>query len=212
MNARVSEYVEPPVRGYLHRPEQPNGDGLVLTHGAGGNANAPLLVKVAGAFAATGTTVLRFDLPFRQKRPHGPPSNSSAADQANIQAAASQMRKRLGGKIFIGGQSYGGRQASMSATEDTTCASALLLLSYPLHPPGKTNLRTSHFPEIRIPVLFVQGARDPFGGPEEIESAKIEIPAPTTVSTIANAGHDLKGGRFEIEELVILPFQQLLSR
>ena len=64
---------EPTVRGYLHRPESPNGDALILAHGAGSNAQSPLLVAVAGAFAEAGFTVLRIDLPFRQVRPHGPP-------------------------------------------------------------------------------------------------------------------------------------------
>ena len=70
---------EPAVRGYLHRPESPNGDALILAHGAGSNAQSPLLVAVAGAFTDAGLTVLRIDLPFRQTRPHGPPFPAAAA-------------------------------------------------------------------------------------------------------------------------------------
>src|SRR5205085_5264650 len=121
----------PPVRGFLHHPAQAGGAGLVLTHGAGGNCNAPLLLALAEAFAEQGLIVLRCDLPFRQGRSHGPPRGSGAEDRAGLRHAAEALRKLASGKLFLGGQSYGGRQASMLAADDSAVADGLLLLSYP---------------------------------------------------------------------------------
>src|SRR6202521_4809384 len=86
--------VEPHVRGFLHRPALPSGDGLVLTHGAGSNSKAPLLVALAEAFAGAGVTVLRCDLPYRQSRPYGPPRPGDAAhDREGLRNAVSVLRK-----------------------------------------------------------------------------------------------------------------------
>jgi predicted alpha/beta-hydrolase family hydrolase len=133
---------EPPVRGYLHLPASPSGEALVLTHGAGANANAPLLVALATAFSDSGWTVLRCDLPFRQARPTGPPPPGSAdRDQQGLKAA-------LGS-------------------------------------------RTTHFPRLQTPALFVHGVRDPFGSIEELTEALKLIPARTELLPIAAAGHEL---------------------
>src|SRR5438552_7640216 len=125
------------VRGFLHRPDGA-GRGLVLTHGAGGNCRAPLLVAAAEAFSAAGLAVLRCDLPFRQRRPHGPPTPSgAAADRAGLKEAVIALRGTVAGAVSLGGQSYGGRQATLLAAEEPELAAALLLFSYPPHPPGK---------------------------------------------------------------------------
>ena len=114
------------VRGFLHTPGTPGGDGLVLTHGSGGNCEAPLLVAVGRAFEDAGIAVLRCDLPFRQKRRYGAPSPSSAAaDRAGLREAVEQLRRRVPERVFMGGQSYGGRQASLLASEDPKLAAAL---------------------------------------------------------------------------------------
>src|ERR1700722_16950245 len=106
----------PAVRGYLHVPPRASGDGLVLTHGAGANFQSPLLLALAAAFSGSGFTVLRCDLPFRQQRPHGPPPRGSAErDQQGLRKAVEAMRREVGGRIFLGGHSYGGRQGSMLA-------------------------------------------------------------------------------------------------
>jgi len=192
------------IHGFLHRPETANGDGLVLTHGAGGNCQMPLLVAAAEAFAATGVTVLRCDLPFRQRRPKGPPSPAgAAADRAGLKQAAAAMRELARGRVFLGGQSYGGRQASMLAAEEPELAAGLLLLSYPLHPPGRPKrVRTEHFPRLAVPVLFVSGTADPFGTPDELRAAISAIPAPTRLISLDGAGHDLKRGRFDLAAVV----------
>lgn len=204
MKSFLDDSATPPVRGYLHSPEIPNGDALVLTHGAGGNCNAPLLVALGETFAASGYTVLRCDLPFRQERRFGPPYPSSAGrDRAGLKNAANSVRKLIAGKIFLGGQSYGGRQASMLCAEEPGLAAGLLLMSYPLHPPGKPEqLRTQHLPNLGTPCLFVQGTRDPFGSIEEIEKAISLIPARHELIRVEGAGHDLGfKGKARIPEL-----------
>ncbi len=186
----------PDVRGFLHRPVRASGDGVVLTHGAGGNARMPLLVALAGAFAEAGVTALRCDLPFRQKRATGPPSPQGAArDREGLRHAVQALRPLCGGRVALGGQSYGGRMASVLVGDEPALASGLLLLSYPLHPPGKSDdLRIEHLPRIRVPVLFVHGDRDPFGSPAELARARALIPARTELITV-KGGHDLGWGR-----------------
>ena len=185
--------VDPKVRGFLHAPANPNGDGFVLTHGAGSSAAAPLLVALAETFSASGFTVLRCDLPYRQSRSFGPPGPGDAArDRAGLKTALAVLRKMVAGRLFLGGHSYGGRQSSMLCAEDPALVSALLLLSYPLHPPRKPEQqRTQHLPDLRTPTLFVQGTRDPFGSIAELERALKMIPGKTKLMAIEGAGHDL---------------------
>jgi hypothetical protein len=185
--------VDPHIRGLLHVPETPNQNGLVLTHGAGGNAQAPLLIALAEAFATAGFIVLRCNLPYRQVRPFGPPGPGDAArDRAGLKNAVSKLRGMISGRLFLGGHSYGGRQSSMLCAEEPTLVSGLLLLSYPLHPPRKPEQqRTQHLPDLRTPALFVQGTRDPFGSIAEIERALKMIPGRTKLMVVEDAGHDL---------------------
>jgi hypothetical protein len=202
--ASVIPFEQADVRGFLHRPASASSRGLVLTHGAGSNCTAPLLVAVATRFAAAGITVLRCDLPFRQRRATGPPSpTAAAADRAGLAQAVAALRTIVPGRIFLGGHSYGGRQASMLAAEKPAVAAALLLLSYPLHPPAKpAQLRTQHFPQLRVPALFVHGTTDPFATMDELETAIAMIPARTQIIPVEKAGHDLKRGRFDLSAIV----------
>jgi predicted alpha/beta-hydrolase family hydrolase len=190
---------EPAVRGFLHEPAQLNGDGLVLTHGAGANCQSKLLIALASAFTGAGYLVLRCDLPFRQSRPHGPPFPAMAArDREGLRRAVDVLRSRTPGRIFLGGHSYGGRQGSMLAAEQAQLISGLLLLSYPLHPPRKpAELRTAHFPQLKTPSLFVHGGRDPFGSHDEMKTALALIPAQTMLLEIEGAGHELLGKKTE---------------
>jgi predicted alpha/beta-hydrolase family hydrolase len=185
------------VRGYLHVPEVSNGDGLVLTHGAGANCQAPLLVALARFFCDAGFMVLRCDLPFRQLRPHGPPMRGSAErDQEGLRLAIEAMKKLVSGQVFAGGHSYGGRQASMLLAAEPDLVDGLLLLSYPLHPPQKPQqLRTEHFPRLHTPALFVHGSRDGFATNQEITGALKLIPAKTRLTEVASAGHELLSKR-----------------
>src|SRR5215470_18095522 len=149
----------PAVHGFLHRPAGPVNRGLVLAHGAGSDCDAPVLVAVAEAFARAGLAVLRCDLPFRQARASGPPPPASAArDREGLRRAVTALRTFVPGPIALGGHSYGGRQASMVAADDAGLVDALLLLSYPLHPPRRPHQRrVQHFPALHTPVLFVHG-------------------------------------------------------
>ena len=190
---------EPAVRGFLHEPAQPSGDGLVLTHGAGANCQSKLLIALANAFSNAGYLVLRCDLPFRQSRPNGPPFPAMAArDREGLRRAVDLLRSRTSGRIFLGGHSYGGRQGSMLAAEQPQLVAGLLLLSYPLHPPRKpAELRTAHFLQLKTPSLFVHGGRDPFGSHDEMKAALALIPAQTLLLEIEGAGHELLGKKTE---------------
>jgi hypothetical protein len=190
------------------------------------------LVALAEAFAGAGFMVLRCDLPFRQARSFGPPRPGDAArDREGLKTAVVSMKKLAPGRVFLGGQSYGGRQASMllaeqeekqvprlggrSASESSAIArndnsqgwdalaDGLLLLSYPLHAPAKPDQpRTQHLSNLHVPTLFVSGTRDPFGSIAEIESARRLIPAKTDLLVVEGAGHDLGfKGKTKKEEL-----------
>ena len=208
---------DPPVRGYLHHPQNANGDALVLSHGAGSNAQSPLLVALANEFASTGLVVLRCDLPYRQTRPYGPPGPGDAArDRKGLKNAVAAMRKIATKRVLLGGHSYGGRQSTMLCAEEPNLVEGLLLLSYPLHPPRKPEqLRTQHLPNLRTPSLFVEGTRDPFGSIEEMDAAVRLIPARTELVKIDGAGHDLgfkgKTGGEELGKVVVEAFLRFFN-
>jgi len=199
------------VRGFLHLPTTQPDTAIVLTHGAGANCNAPLLVALAEAFSASGLAVLRCDLPFRQARPSGPPPRGSAErDQAGLRVAVNAMQRQVPGSVFLGGHSYGGRQASMLAAAEPGIVPALLLLSYPLHPPERPDqLRTGHFPQLETPSLFVSGARDGFVTPDEMKAALKLIAARTELITVPAAGHELttKKNRPEVVQMITAAFR-----
>jgi len=152
-----------------------------------------VLVALAEAFAGTGVTVLRCDLPFRQSRPYGPPGPGDAVrDREGLKNAVAAVRKLVSGRVLLGGHSYGGRQCTMLCADQPGLVEGLLLLSYPLHPPRKPDqLRVQHLPKLQTPALFVQGTRDPLGLPEEMESAVSLIPGKTRLLWVEGAGHDL---------------------
>src|SRR6058998_2106933 len=193
---RIEVESDPPVRGVLHPVASRRADGLVLTHGAGGNAEGPLLVAVAEAFVSRGIAVLRCDLPFRQARARGAPSPAGAArDREGLRAALRVLAEHAGGRLFLGGHSYGGRQASILLAAEPALASALLLQSYPLHPPGRPrDLRIAHLPDLRLPTLFVHGTTDTFGSLAEVDKARALIPG-RTVFLPVSGGHDLGWSR-----------------
>jgi uncharacterized protein len=220
MPASIREFadnVDPKVRGYLHVPDSPNGDALVLSHGAGSNAQSPLLIALAETFSAAGFTVLRCDLPYRQTRSFGPPGPGDAArDRAGLKNALAAIRKIVPGRLFLGGHSYGGRQSSMLCADPAEPVTALLLLSYPLHPPRKPEQqRTQHLPDLRTPALFIHGTRDPFGTIAELEQALEMIPAKTKLLTVEGAGHDLgfkgKAKREDLPKQILSELKQLIS-
>ena len=177
-------------QGYIHHPAELKA-AMLLSHGAGGNCDAPLMLAVAEAFAEAGYRVFRWNLPFRQLRPRGAPGGSGERDREGIREAVKLLRQQASGvPLYLAGQSYGGRQSSMVAAEDPGACDGLLLLSYPLHPPGKpAQLRTEHFPKLRVPAVFVHGTRDPFGTVEELRNAIKLIPAAARLQVVDGAGH-----------------------
>ncbi len=207
---------ELPVRGLLHRPACAAEDCLILTHGAGANCSSPLLVALAHAFCASGLIVLRCDLPFRQARPHGPPPRGSAErDQAGLRAAVTSGRRLASGRIFLGGHSYGGRQASMLVAAEPGLVDQLLLLSYPLHPPQRpSELRTAHFAQLQTPALFVHGTRDGFGTIDEMTAALTLVGTRTELLPVASAGHELLTirNRDELPNAVVEAFRKFADR
>jgi predicted alpha/beta-hydrolase family hydrolase len=188
----------------------------VLTHGAGANCQSNLLVAISNALADVGFKVLRCDLPFRQMRPHGPPFPASAErDRQGMRRAIAVLRARTAGRLFVGGHSYGGRQATMLVAEEPQLVEGMLLLSYPLHPPRKpSELRVGHFPRLVKPALFVHGTRDPFGSIGEMRSALERIPALNMLLEVEGMGHDLwsKNSAGDLPARIVTGFQTFFTQ
>lgn len=167
---------------------------ILLTHGAGSDCDSPLLLNLDRAFTAAGWKVARYNMPYRQRRPTGPPVRGGAElDRLGLASEVDSLRGQGFGPVFLGGHSYGGRQSTILASSQPALADGLLLLSYPLHPPRKPEeLRTAHFPELRTPSLFVHGTRDAFGSIAEMETALQLIPARHRLVPLEGAGHELR--------------------
>lgn len=175
---------------------------LVLAHGAGAGQTSRFIVQLAEALADRGVDVLTFNFLYteqRRKVPDRPPA-LEACYRAAIEAAHAHA-PFAGNKVFIGGKSMGGRIASHLAAADNATAAAisgLVLLGYPLHPPGKLDqLRIEHLPRIRVPVLVLQGERDPFGSPEELRPHFASLGPLVTLHAVEGGDHSLavRGGR-----------------
>jgi len=191
------------IAGIAHEPTGRPIGAVVLTHGAGSNWDAALLVGLCDEWARRGWLAVRYDLPYRRRRPKGPPSNSAASDQAGIVEAIELARTLTTGPVIAGGHSYGGRMTSMVAAAGVELA-VLALSSYPLHPPGKPQrARTEHLPDITVPTVFTHGTSDPFGTIDEVTAAAALINAPTEIVAIAGARHDLGSKTLDVPTLAI---------
>ncbi len=190
--------------GIAHEPEGTPAGVVVLTHGAGGDRDSPLLQQVCGEWARRGWLAVRYNLPYRRRRPKGPPSGSAATDRAGIVEAITVCRDLSGGPLIAGGHSYGGRQTSMVVASGEIGVDLLTLFSYPVHPPGKPERpRTEHLPDIRVPTVFTHGTSDPFGTPGELRDAAALIAAPTEVVEITGARHDLRSKTLDVPALAV---------
>lgn len=178
------------IAGVAHPPAGRPAGTVVLTHGAGGDRDSAVLVAVCEEWALRGWLAIRYNLPFRRRRPKGPPSGP-AADLAGIDAAIALAADAADGPVVAGGISYGGRLTSMAVAAGSR-VHALTLFSYPLHPPGRPErLRTGHFGSIGAPTVFTHGTADPFGTLAELRAAAALIPARTEIVEVAGARHDL---------------------
>lgn len=191
------------IAGIAHRPGGEPAGVVVLTHGAGGDRDSPLLQWVCEQWCRRGWLAIRYNLPYRRRRPKGPPSGSGSADRAGIVAAVDYARGLAGGPLIAGGHSYGGRQASMAVADGLTL-DVLMLFSYPVHPPGKPERsRTEHLPHISVPTVFVHGSSDPFGTLAEVRAAAALIAAPTELVEITGARHDLGSKTLDVPALAV---------
>lgn len=191
------------IDGVAHEPTGSPLGVVALTHGAGGSRESPLLVATCEQWAQRGWLAIRYNLPFRRRRPKGPPSGSSAADQTGIVEAVAVARAMADGPLIAGGHSYGGRLTSM-AVADGLALDVLTLFSYPLHPPGKPDrLRTGHFAAITVPTVFTHGTSDPFGSIEELRAAAALLSGPSEIVEITGARHDLGSKVLDVPALAV---------
>lgn len=193
------------IAGIAHEPDGVARGVVVLTHGAGGNRESELLHRVCDEWARRGWLAIRYNLPYRRRRPKGPPSGSAATDRAGIDEAIALCRTLADGPLIAGGHSYGGRQTSMVVAEaDPPRVDVLTLFSYPVHPPGKPERpRIEHLPDIRVPTVFTHGTSDPFGTPAEVRDAAALIAAPTEVVEITGGRHDLRSKTLDVPALAV---------
>ncbi|MBJ7340266.1 alpha/beta family hydrolase [Mycolicibacterium sp.] len=191
------------VAGIAHAPAGEPMGIVVLTHGAGGSRESPMLVRLCDQWAGRGWLAVRYDLPYRRRRPKGPPSGSARADQAGVVEAVALARSLTDGPVLAGGHSYGGRMTSV-AVADGLSVDALTLFSYPLHPPGKPErARTEHLPLITVPTIFTHGTSDPFGTIDELRAAAALISAQTEVVEVTGARHDLGSKTLDVPALAV---------
>lgn len=176
--------------------------GLVLTPGAGGRRDQSGLVAIDRAVTEVGLPVERVEFPGAAAGKRRPDSPQVCI--ATVRAATSELAGRLGvplSRVAIGGRSMGGRMCSMAAAEGLDVA-ALVLVSYPLHPPGRPErLRTAHFPDLHVPCLFVSGRRDAFASPDELEQETAAIPGAVTLAVV-DGDHSLRKSESEVADIV----------
>jgi len=200
------------IAGVAHEPGGDPAGVVVLTHGAGGSRESPLLVRLCDEWARRGWLAVRYNLPYRRRRPKGPPSGSAATDRAGIADAVAVARTLADGPVIAGGHSYGGRQASMSVADEGLSPDVLALFSYPVHPPGKPDrARTEHLPRVTVPTVFTHGTGDPFGSIEELRAAAALIPAPTEIVEVTGARHDLGSKTLDVPGLAVDAALRLLG-
>ena len=192
------------IAGVAHEPDGTPSGVVVLTHGAGGSRESALLQKLCDEWARRGWLAVRYNLPYRRRRPKGPPSGSAVADRAGIVEAITVCRDLADGPLIAGGHSYGGRQTSMVVAAKEAQVDVLTLFSYPVHPPGKPErARTEHLPDITVPTVFTHGTSDPFGTLNEVRAAAALIPAPTEIVEITGARHDLGSKTLDVAGLAV---------
>lgn len=185
---------------------------VLLAPGASAGRDQPALVAVEHALAPAGVMVSRMDFPYRKAGRRAPDRAPVLVAAVVEEAAALAAAAGVGpDRLVLGGRSMGGRMCSMAMAEGLP-ALALVLVSYPLHPPGRADrLRTEHFPALDLPCLFVSGTRDTFGSPAELEAATAAIPGPVAHHWIEGGDHGLRGKDRQVAE-VVAAFVEVVSR
>jgi uncharacterized protein len=200
------------IAGIAHEPEGSPAGVVVLSHGAGGSREAPLLRRICDEWARRGWLAVRYNLPYRRRRPKGPPSGSVKADQAGVVEAVAFARTLADGPVIAGGHSYGGRMTSMAVADGSADVDVLTLFSYPLHPPGKPErARTEHLPLIAVPTVFTHGTSDPFGTIDELRPAAALVGARAEIVEITGARHDLGSKTLDVPALAVDAALRLLG-
>jgi uncharacterized protein len=173
-------------------PERGADRAVLLAHGAGADMHAATLTTVADALADAKVPSLRFNFPYKARGARAPdraPVLEAAVREAA--AALSQRTKLPPERLVLGGRSMGGRICSMVGADDG--ALGLVLLGYPLHPPGRaTQLRVEHFARLHMPTLFVSGTRDAFGTPAELKRHAKKMKGPVAFHWIETGDHGFK--------------------
>jgi uncharacterized protein len=175
------------------------GAALILGHGAGAGQHSSFMTEFAGALAALGADLITFNFLYTEQRRKLP--DRAPALEACYRSVIDAVRHHVDGArhaLFIGGKSMGGRIATQVAAADAQLPLAgLVLLGYPLHPPGRPEkMRDAHLPAVGRPMLFVQGSRDGFGTPAELAPILARIAPPPTLHEVARGDHSFKvGGR-----------------
>lgn len=167
--------------------------GALLAPGAGAGSDQPSLVAIADALAARGLPVDRMDFPYRlagRRRPdRAEVLEAAVRERAHAFASALSVRTTA---LILGGRSMGGRICSQVVAAGLPAA-GLVLVSYPLHPPGRPDRpRTAHLESLDVPCLFVSGTSDAFGTPDELMDASRPVPGPVTHVWIQGGDHGLR--------------------
>ena len=180
----------------VYHAEQPRiGAALILGHGAGAGQHSPFMTDFARALASLGADIITFNFLYTEQKRRLP--DRAPALETCYRAVIQIVRDRVDSAqhaLFIGGKSMGGRIATQVAAADAGLPLAgLVLLGYPLHPPGRPErLRDAHLPGVGRPMLFVQGSRDGFGTPDELAPILVRIAPPPAVHTAAGGDHSFK--------------------
>ena len=168
---------------------------IVLGHGAGANQTSKFMVQIATDLAARGIGCLTFNFLYTELGRKLPDRNDALelCWRKIIEAYHAGKFHSLEGKLVIGGKSMGGRIASQVGAKGGVDIAGLVFLGYPLHPPGNpAKLRDAHLPSIREPMLFMQGAKDAFGTPDELRPILKRLKAPVELCPVEEADHSLK--------------------
>jgi uncharacterized protein len=178
-----------PAAGVIERPEGADAV-VVLGHGAGSGMRSPFMAGIARGLVEAGLAVARFDFPYMHAGKKAPDPAPALVETWRL--ARDAVAARTGLPLAAGGKSLGGRIASMAAAEGMP-AEALVFLGYPLHPPGRPDkLRREHLAQVRAPMLFLQGSRDPFARPDLLAETVTSLGERATLAVVEGGDHSFR--------------------